>query len=150
MLDAWLNTGMAAPFEMISATTSLTPVFNPPGSASGPEQSLMQVTGYDPGSGAITLSYAPACDAADHTIHYGSLDNLATYGWASAQCDFGTSGNLIFTPDPGVGQSLFWVIVGKNPTYEGSYGTDGAGQERPVSAVAGVCALPQSLAAVCE
>jgi hypothetical protein len=150
MLDAWLNTGMAAPFEMVSISTPLAPVYNPPGSASGPSGSLMQVTGYNSGTGAITISYAAACDATDHTIHYGSLANVGTYGWAAASCDFGASGTAVFTPDPGIGESIFWVIVGKNPTYEGSYGANSAGQERPASASAGVCALPRSLAAVCE
>lgn len=151
MLDAWLNTGMAPPFEMSATTTTLTPAApGPPGQASGPQQNEMEVTGYDPGTGAITIRYSPACDATDHTIHYGSLSNVKSYGWADAQCGLDTTGTAVFTPNPLVGQSLFWVIVGNNPTYEGSYGTSSAGVERPQSNAAGVCARIKSQAAVCQ
>ncbi len=151
MLDAWLNTGMAPPFEMAQTTISLTPVaFNAPGHSSELDDGPMEVTAFDAGTGAITLSYMPACDATDHTIHYGNLAGVRTYGWADAVCGIGVSGTAIFTPDPAVGESIFWVIVGTNDAYEGSYGLMPGGAERPASTVAGACAKPQSLAVVCE
>jgi len=152
MLDAWLNTGMAAPFEMAATTVAVTPLAAPgPGNASGPEQVPMQVTGYNPATGAISLSWAPACDAAGHTVHYGSLADIATYGWAAADCAIGAGGSGSFIPAPAVGDGIFWVIVGNNATWEGSYGVSSAGIERPPDTVnAGACFRPQSLAPVCE
>jgi hypothetical protein len=152
MLDAWLNTGMAAPFEMAAATVAVTPLALPaPGGASGPAQAPMLVTGYDAATGAISLAWAPACDAAGHTVHYGSLADIAAYGWAAADCNIGTGGSGTFIPTPAAGDSIFWVIVGNNATWEGSYGVDSSGAERPPdTANAGACFRPQSLASVCE
>lgn len=150
MLDAWLNTGMAAPFEMAASTITLAPVASAPGQASGPSQALMQVTGFNRTTGAITLSYAPACDATGHIIHYGNLANVGSYAWAGAACGLDASGTAVFTPDPAVGQSIFWVIVGNNAAFEGSYGVNAAGTERPRSTAVRACDLPQSLASVCQ
>jgi len=81
MLDAWLNTGMAPPFEMAPTTAPVTAAFTAPGQASGSQQPDMEVTGCDPATGAIAIPYAPACDAVGHTIHYGNLANVSTYRW---------------------------------------------------------------------
>lgn len=151
MLDAWLNTGMAPPFEMAAVTAAISPVALPaPGNASGPLEPPMAVTSYDQGTGAIGVTYAPACDATAHTIHYGPLANVRTYGWQAADCTLNASGSVAFIPDPAVGGSIFWVIVGTNPDWEGSYGTSSSSVQRPPSASAGICARPQSLAPVCE
>ena len=152
MLDAWLNTGMSAPFQMAATTVAVTQVSaNAPGNASGPAQSAMLVTAYDRLTGALTVEYAPACDAAGHTIHYGSLADVGAYGWARADCSFGTSSSGTFIPDPAAGQDIFWVIAGHNSAWEGSYGTDSAGNERPPNtSAAGACFRPQSLTPVCE
>jgi hypothetical protein len=150
MLDAWLNTGMAEPLEMASVSAPVTPVAGPPGQASGPAQPLMEVAGYDGTTGAITLTYAPACDATGHTIHYGPLTQVKSYGWAAAACAFDTSGTALFVPDSSVGESIFWVVVGHGGAFEGSYGTSSGGVERPASLAAGACSRVQSLATVCE
>jgi hypothetical protein len=152
MLDAWLNTGMAAPFEMASTTVPVTVVSaNAPGEASDAMQAPMLVTGYNPATGQIAFSYTPACDAAGHTLHYGRLENMATFGWAAADCGFGSTGSGTFVPDPAVGESIFWVIVGNNVTWEGTYGLTSDGTERPPNIDnAGGCFRPQNLAPVCE
>ena len=152
MLDAWLNTGMAAPFEMAATTVAVAPPAAPaPGNASGPAESPMLVTAYDPASGAIALTWSPSCDASGHTVHYGSLANIATYGWAGADCALGATGSGSFIPSPAIGESIFWVIVGNNDAWEGSYGVDSSGIERPPDAThAGVCFRPQNLEPVCE
>ncbi len=151
MLDAWLNTDMAPPFEIASATVPVTAVgFNAPGQASGPAQNGMEVTGYDGATGEISLTYAPSCDATGHVIHYGNLTNVGTYGWSHAQCGLDVSGSAIFTPDPAAGSSIFWVIVGDNPSFEGSYGQTSLGVERPPSTATIACPRTQSLATVCE
>ena len=57
----------------------------------------------------------------------------------------------MFLPDPGVGESIFWVIVGNNPSFEGSYSTNSNAVERPANTIAaGTCLRPQNLATVCE
>ena len=152
MLDAWLNTGMSAPFEMQATTVELTPVsMNPPGNASGPLATEMTVTAYDPGTDAISIQYAPACDASGHTIHYLNVNDIATYEWAAADCTFGTGPTGTFIPDPAVGESIVWVIVGQNVTWEGSYGVDGLSVERPPNTTAaGACFRDQNLVPICE
>jgi hypothetical protein len=150
MLDAWLNTGMSAPLEMATQTVALTPVAgNPPGDASGPTEPPMLATGYDAGTGSISLSYFPACDATGHTIHYGPLASVSAYGWQESDCSLDSSGAGSFVPVPAVGDSLFWVIVGHNPTLEGSYGKSGAGLERPPF-TASPCPQAQEVNALCE
>ena len=39
----------------------------------------MEVTSFDALSGAATLSFDPASGAADHTLYYGSLSNVAKW-----------------------------------------------------------------------
>jgi hypothetical protein len=156
LLDAWIHTGMAAPIQMEQVAVppgSLTaPAGNPPGSASGPGQASMIVSGYSPSDGAITLSYDAACDATGHTIHYGSLSDVSTYGWADADCSLDASGTGTFVPTPGVGESIFWVIVGNNSDWESAdYGTDSDGHGRPGNTTAaGACLRPQSWVNFCE
>jgi hypothetical protein len=58
---------------------------------------------------------------------------------------------VTFVPDPAAGDSIFWVIVGNNASWEGSYGLDSAGLERPPDTVnSGACFRQQNLASVCE
>ena len=62
-----------------------------------------------------------------------------------------TTGSMSFTPDPAVGESLFWVVVGNNSVWEGSYGAGSDGVERPPNtANAGACYRPRNLAPVCQ
>ncbi len=64
---------------------------------------------------------------------------------------FGTGPTGTFFPDPAVGESIIWVIVGHNVSWEGSYGCDGSSVERPpATAAAGICYRDQSLAPGCE
>jgi hypothetical protein len=151
-MDAWLHTGMAAPLDMATTSADVTSVsFNAPGHVSLAPDPQMQVTHYDNGTGELTLSYSPACDAQEHTVHYGGLSGVSTYAWASAECGFDTSGAAVFLPDPGVGEDLFWVMVGNNPSFEGSYSTDSAASERPANTgSAGACFRPRNLSAACE
>jgi len=100
---------------------------------------------YDRATGVIGVTYTSACGASDHTIHYGPLAAVATYGYSGAACDVGTAGSASF--NPGLG-SFFFVIAGDNGTWEGSYGLDGEGSERPAGTLP--CGLPQILNAVCD
>jgi hypothetical protein len=151
-LDAWLHTGMNAPLEMATASTDVTSVsFNAPGHASEAPAAYMNVTAFNAGAGEISLSFAPACDSQEHTVHYGPLSGVSAYSWADAQCGFDTSGSALFVPDPAVGESIFWIVAGSNPSYEGSYSSDSFGVERPANiSAAGACYRPQNLTPVCE
>jgi hypothetical protein len=111
----------------------------------------MEVTGYDPGSGAISLAFTAACGATGSTVHYGNLANVSTYTWAASDCGLDSSGTGFFVPDPAVGESIFWVVVGNNADWEGGYGTDSHGGQRPpnVTNAAG-CLRQQSVRNFCE
>jgi hypothetical protein len=136
------------------ATTSATVTgvsFNAPGHVSQSPDPQMQVSQYDPGTGELTLSYSPACDAQEHTVHYGALGGVSTYAWADAKCGFDASGTAVFLPDPAAGEDIFWVVVGNNPSFEGSYSTDSEDGERPANTgAAGACFRPRNLSTVCE
>ncbi len=117
-----------------------------PGEASGPA-SPMLVTGYSSPSGAISVSYGPACGAIDHTIYYGDLSQVATMSFSGQACSLGTSAAATFNPGSG---SFFWVIVGNDAVVEGSYGKNSSGVERPEDSGLTTCQVPQNLTAPCD
>jgi hypothetical protein len=158
MMDAWLNarwdeadpnSTMAPPFEMGLATASVTAVSAVPGEASHQDTPADQLlASLNGATGAVDLTYTPACDATDHTVYYGDLASVASYGYANAACAVGTSGTASFDPGPG---SWFFLIVANNGSEEGSYGKDAAIAERPEASGVGVCDIPQNLVGVvCE
>jgi hypothetical protein len=58
---------------------------------------------------------------------------------------------MSFIPDPAVGENIFWVVVGNNSVWEGSYGVGSNGVERPPNTTnAGACYRPQNLTPVCR
>ena len=101
----------------------------------------------DATTGEIDLTFSPACDATDHTVYYGDLANVSTYGYSGAACFLGNSGVASFDPGPG---SRFFLIVGNTGVVEGSYGRDGAGFERPEHFSGTACDLSQDLSSVCD
>jgi len=148
LLDAWLNTGMAAPLELASTSANVAAPTTTPGEASDPTiASGQMLASFDKLSGTIDIAYAVPCSASNHRIVYGPLDSVATYGWSGSACNLGTSGQAAF--DPG-GGSVFFVIVANDGGTEGSYGTDGSGAERPEAVGIGACDLPQALATRCD
>jgi hypothetical protein len=153
MLDAYLNTGQSTPLQMAFDTTPVSgQVTGVPGQASKPADHADQMlASLDAGSGAIDISYTPACDATDHTVYWGDLGNVSIYGYAGAECFVGTSGTASF--DPGSG-SYFFLVVGNDGTDEGSYGhhqIGGAIGERDEDVGTPTCDRTQNLAGViCE
>ena len=120
-----------------------------PGEASGGNGLL--VTGFDDGTGVLSLAYQPACEAQDHVIEYGELTaaNLESYAWSGQECALGASGSHDWST-LGLPDAMFFVIVGRDSFREGSYGTDGDGLERPEDATSVVCPLPQNLTLRCD
>ena len=101
------------------------------------------------GSGsALNVTYAPACNAATHTVYAGTLSTLRSQGivWSQRYCSQGISGAATFTPASG---SQYFVIVGNDGTVEGSYGRASSGAERSAAGAGGSCTYTQQLGGTC-
>ena len=116
------------------------------------EATDLQVTAYDPVTGAMSLSWTPGCAAADHHLEYGPLDAMATFGYSGQVCGLGTAGSLA-SFDPGPGSWFFLIVADDGVGVEGSYGTsriDGALVERPDDEADPVCVRIQDLSQRCD
>lgn len=132
-------------FDMADAACN--PVAASPGEAS--KTVAMLVTAYDKVTGNVTVSYAAACGATDDTVEYGPLTGLATYTYSGQVCGIGNTGTATFN----VPEGSFFLVVARNATQEGSYGTkvlSGTASERPEDTTSTACAVPQSLANRCD
>ena len=120
-----------------------------PGEAGGAGSQML--ASYNGAAGTISLTYGTGCETTDHVIQYGELTQagIASYSWSGQECGMGTGGDYEWTPPASPG-SLFFVVVGNNGVVEGSYGTDGAGVERPEDALGAACPLPQDLTKRCD
>jgi hypothetical protein len=103
----------------------------------------INVTGRDSGSGLMEISFTPACQAIDHTIYIGDLAGVATQNWTDAACNIGVSGTASFHPGTG---SVFFVVVGHDGIWEGSYGLTSEDLERNEDVGTPGCDIPQNLA----
>jgi hypothetical protein len=111
----------------------------------------LMVTGYDPATGMLSVSFGVPCSAVDHTIEYGELTpaNLQTYTWSGQECALGMSGTFDWSTN-GAPQNLFFVVVANNGAEEGSYGKDHRGAERAEDATSSTCPMNQNLQYACE
>jgi hypothetical protein len=119
-----------------------------PGEASPQTEPTAQMrVGRNAVNGSIDVTFAPACDATNHTIYYGDLADVGNpTPYSAAMCSIGTSGTASF--DPGF-PNAFFLVVGNDTVDEGSYGLATAG-ERPAETGA-ICPYTQDLAGVlCE
>jgi hypothetical protein len=102
---------------------------------------------------AVELTYTPACRATNDAVYWGYGPIAGSPSWTNAACALGISGAASFDPgDPAPGTFVYFVIVGQNATWEGSYGhaLTGTGPvERPEAVGVGGCDLPQDLTGVC-
>jgi hypothetical protein len=142
------NVCLDFPGSYVSITDVSEPSPATPGEAGVGDLPLL-VTGYDELSGELALLYGAACEANDHTIHFGPLtrEDLATYNYTGRDCGIGSTG-IYEQFAPGV-DSLFFVLVADDGTVEGSYGRDSALVERAPDLANGSCPLPQDLSAAC-
>lgn len=86
------------------------------------------------GSGsAVTLSITPALRATDHAVFLGTASlPITSLSWTRAFCGLGTAATLTFDPGtPAPGQLFYFIAAGNDGFYEGSYGPDAHGQDRP-------------------
>lgn len=129
-----------------SARPSLTVEFSAgqAGSGSVPDGSRVPgtpLTVEHAAGGDIRLSWGGSCVANDFDfeIYAGDASDFTVY--APKFCSTGGATTVTFTPAAG---SEFYLVVPRNATREGSYGTDSTGAERPVGIPA---CLPQAIAA---
>jgi hypothetical protein len=119
-----------------------------PASGSNPKEASPSgtMTAARGAAGSVSVTYAPACGATDHTVYAGTLDTLRTGGltWGQRFCSLGSSGSLSFTP----AGNVYFVVAGDNGTTEGSYGQATAG-ERPPAGPGGACSYTQDLSGAC-
>jgi hypothetical protein len=88
---------------------------------------------------SIDLAWGVSCLPGDgnYGVYEGTLGNFSSH--TPVTCD--TAGATSFSFPPGDG-NRYYLIVPTNSSFEGSYGLDGSGAERPVSAAP---CLPQNL-----
>jgi len=119
----------------------------PDGAACAPGEPTLLGVGKQP-SGALIITYEPACAALDNNIEYGLLANVGSYGYSGRECSIGNTGYREFDPGPG---DFFWILVANDgDAVEGSYGRDSGGNERPADLGGSSCPMTQNLAGRCD
>ena len=109
------------------------------------EATDLRVLSFDVDSGNLAVWYAPACQASDHDLYFGPLDQVSTYTWSGSECGIGASGMFtVFAPGP---DSYFFVVTGHGGDIEGSYGLSTGGAERDPGPAR--CARVQDLTNTC-
>jgi hypothetical protein len=104
----------------------------------------MEVVTYTPVTGDTTLSFDPGAGSTDHTLYYGPLSAVSTYGYTGSASGLGATGSGAATLPAG---DLFWFVVGRNSGAEGCYGKNSACAERPASPGS---AVPQAVNRTCS
>lgn len=113
-----------------------------------PGESVDLFVGINRTTGVLTLTWTTGCVSTDNVIEYGDLNNVSAYSWLGQECAIGTAGTYDWTP-PGTPDSLYFVIVGRDTSAEGSYGQDSSSNERPEDATSATCPLGQDLTSTC-
>ena len=117
-----------------------------------PGEATDLLVGRDASTGDLTLQFDPACDAVDHHVEMGPLEDVSFHGYSGQVCGIGVSGSYAgFSPGPG---SWFFLVVGDDGSgTEGSYGTStatGFHVERPEGLLDPSCAFVQDLSERCD
>lgn len=102
---------------------------------------------------SVLLHYTPACGSLDNAVYWGTGPINGGLSWTAAACALGNTGEATFDPgDPDSGSFVYFVIVGQDATWEGSYGqgvSGGTPLERPEATGIGACDRPLSPGGVC-
>jgi hypothetical protein len=104
----------------------------------------LEVVSHVAGSGDTTVTFDPAAGSTDHTLHYGLLNAVSSYGYSGSVSGLGGTGSGSVTLPP---DSLFFVVVGRNNAAEGCYGNDSGCFERPRDPGS---SLPQAANRTCQ
>ena len=98
---------------------------------------------------SLVVDYGPACNATDHAIYWSNGPAPGPLAWTGSACGLGWGPAATFDPGtPAVGSAIYFVVVGRSATTEGSYGRSSAGMERPRTAGMS-CGGTQILATSC-
>jgi hypothetical protein len=107
----------------------------------------LKIGGYDLELEVLELRHIPGCAASTHNLVYGPLAAVSSYGYTGQVCDLGISRDLSIALGP---DSYFFLLVASDGAYEGSYGADAIGTERPAYTDAPDCPLLQDLTQRCD
>jgi hypothetical protein len=90
---------------------------------------------------SVDVTWAPACFSTDHTVYWGTSPIAGgVLNWTASACTLGTSGIGSFDPGtPSPGTFRYFVIVGRDSSFEGPYGTLPFGGQRPEAVGVGSC-----------
>lgn len=94
--------------------------------------------------GDLELRWGRSCNSgdSDYAVYEGQLGRFGSH--EAKLCSTGGSTSAVITP---ASKDRYYLVVPQNALYEGSYGVDGAGVERPPSP--GSACLPQQMG-VCQ
>jgi beta-glucanase (GH16 family) len=111
------------------------------GSAPNPTDSILVLKNGDD----LEISYDVACNAPDHALLFGNLDDFGTV--TAADCSIGNSGSATTTPPAG---DLWFLVAGRGSGRYSSVGQSSSG-ERSLADVESHCPLlaAQDLSATC-
>ena len=102
----------------------------------------------DLSTGRISLTYTPACQAADHHVILGPLAEVASYAYSGHDCEIGNLGTHEDL-DLGPGSAFFLVVGNDAMGREGSYGAATGTIERPEQ-TRNQCAFVRDLSLRCN
>jgi hypothetical protein len=113
------------------------------------EATELRVESFDAATGDMQIGFRTGCGASDHSVVFGPLEDIGSYGYSGRVCDVGSRGRVQhLNPGP---DSYFFMIVGNDgDTIEGSYGRDGEQQERPPYSGDPPCDFTQDLSLRCD
>ena len=105
----------------------------PPAAAGGLIAAVPSLTLDKAVGGDVTLAWGGSCQTTDDdfAIYEGTLGNFASH--LPATCSTGGVSGKTLTPSA---VSSYYLVVPRNANFEGSYGLNGAGFERPTAAAA--------------
>ena len=117
-----------------------------PGETAGPGSAPIIVTAHPTGS-TLSFTYgATGCGVANNTLIWGPLDPVNPYSYLGEDCGPDNSGSYTWTFPSG---SVYFLMVARDGSNEGSYGRDSSGVERPPDLANPTCFLARDLTNPC-
>jgi hypothetical protein len=107
----------------------------PPGLGSIPDGSADAGEGLrlQPQGDEVVLTWQPSCTQQDYVVYRGSLKSLASKGVAASHVLVESTGGTTEAADSVQGGDLYYLVAPHDGRFEGTYGFDGSGVQRPQS-----------------